>query len=212
MKKTIFALCVCTCVLLSGCSGVSQEEYNSLKEQNSDLNSHIIELELENRRLESDNADLQAENGDLKSWKYYYEHNDKTEEAAQDTAEAAPSVVYEDEFISLSYCGIGTGASFPFADKQCIIFEVDNKTETTFEFSSISLALDGQDIGYATCYSKITAKSNGKIYVVADEQSNTIGKHPKEISGSMAVKDLLDMDIFGKNEWWHIISFSEIAL
>ena len=47
MKKTIFALCVCTCVLLSGCSGVSQEEYNSLKEQNSDLNSHIIELELE---------------------------------------------------------------------------------------------------------------------------------------------------------------------
>ena len=141
-----------------------------------------------------------------------YEHKDKTEEATQDTAEAILSVVYEDDFISLSYCGIGTGASFPFADKQCVIFEVDNKTETTFEFSSISLALDGQDIGYAACYSKITAKSKGKIYVVADEQSNIIGKHPKEISGSMAVKDLLDADVFGEDEWWHTISFSEIAL
>lgn len=212
MKKTIFALCLCTCVLISGCSGVSQEEYNSLKEQNSDLSNKAFELEIENNRLQSENADLQAENGELSRWKYYYEHKDKTEEATQDTAEAVPSVVYEDEFISLSYCGIGTGASFPFADKQCVIFEVDNKTETTFEFSSISLALDGQDIGYAACYSKITAKSKGKIYVVADEQSNIIGKHPKEISGSMAVKDLLDADVFGEDEWWHTISFSEIAL
>lgn len=212
MKKTISALCLCTCMLLSGCSGVSQEEYNSLKEQNSDLSNKAFELEIENNRLQSENADLQAENGELSRWKYYYEHKDKTEETAQDTAEAIPSAVYEDEFISLSYCGIGTGASFPFADKQCVIFEVDNKTDTTFEFSSISIALDGHDIGYALCYSKITPKSKGNIYVIADEQSNITGKRPKEISGSMAVKDLLDMDVFGKDEWWHIISFSEIAI
>lgn len=213
MKKMILALGLCACALLfSGCSGVSQEEYNSLKEKNSDLNYRVHELEAENRRLESENADLQAENGDLGRWKYYYEHKNETGETAQNTSEATPSVVYEDEFMSLSYYGIGAGASFPFADKQCVIFEVNNKTETTFEFSSISLSFDGQDIGYATCYSKITPKSKGKIYVVVDKQSNIIGIHPKEISGSMAVQDSLDMDVFGEDEWWHIISFSEIAL
>ena len=135
-----------------------------------------------------------------------------SESVKSNTTTETSSPVYDDEYLSLKYVGIGIGASYPFRDKQCVIFEVDNKTETTFEFSSISLALDGQDIGYALCYSKITPKSKGKIYVIADEQSNIIGKHPKEISGSMAVKDFLDMDVFGEDEWWHMISFSEIAL
>lgn len=39
MKKTIFALCLCTCVLISGCSGVSQEEYDSAVSLNSELES-----------------------------------------------------------------------------------------------------------------------------------------------------------------------------
>lgn len=135
-----------------------------------------------------------------------------SESVKSNTTTETSSPVYDDEYLSLKYVGIGTGASYPFRDKQCVIFEVDNKTETTFEFSSISLSFDGQDIGYATCYSKITPKSKGKIYVVVDKQSNIIGIHPKEISGSMAVQDSLDMDVFGEDEWWHIISFSEIAL
>lgn len=45
MKKTIFALCLCTCVLLSGCSGTSREEYDSLAFSNS-------QMELENQALE----------------------------------------------------------------------------------------------------------------------------------------------------------------
>lgn len=45
MKKTIFALCLCTCVLLSGCSGVSREEYNSLASSNSQMESENQALE-----------------------------------------------------------------------------------------------------------------------------------------------------------------------
>lgn len=45
MKKTIFALCLCTCVLLSGCSGVSREEYDSLASSNSQMESENQALE-----------------------------------------------------------------------------------------------------------------------------------------------------------------------
>lgn len=44
MKKTFFVLCLCTCVLLSGCSGVSREEYDSLASSNS-------QMETENQAL-----------------------------------------------------------------------------------------------------------------------------------------------------------------
>lgn len=219
MKQTIRSICILVVsvaitagVMLVIMQNALVNQNNAHIEETTGLENQVETLKALNSKLETENAELKAENSELNSWKYNYELSDKTEETAQDTAETVPSAVYEDEFISLSYCGIGTGASFPFADKQCVIFEVDNKTDTTFEFSSISIALDGQDIGYALCYSKITPKSKGNIYVIADEQSNITGKRPKEISGSVAVKDLLDMDVFGKDEWWHIISFSEIAI
>lgn len=44
MRKVILALSLCTCVLFSGCSGVSQEEYNSLTSSNS-------QMETENQTL-----------------------------------------------------------------------------------------------------------------------------------------------------------------
>lgn len=133
--------------------------------------------------------------------------------SSDETAESlTPRAVYDDEYISLAYVGIGRGASFPFADKQCVIFEVENKTKTTFEFSSIALALDGKDIGYAVCYSKISAKSTGQIYVVAENQSSIAGVNPSIITGSMAVQDTLDIGTFGENNWWHKISFTDIQI
>lgn len=53
MKKSIFAVTICSCLLLSGCSGVSQEEYSSMLSANS--------------KLEADNTDLQNEYSDLES-------------------------------------------------------------------------------------------------------------------------------------------------
>ena len=56
MKK-IFSIILCATVFLStGCSGVSQEEYNSLVEENSNLNSEIDQLKEKLKDLESGTA------------------------------------------------------------------------------------------------------------------------------------------------------------
>lgn len=47
MRKTIFPLCLCICVLLSGCSGVSQEEYSSLVLENEQLRAANSRLEVD---------------------------------------------------------------------------------------------------------------------------------------------------------------------
>lgn len=56
MKK-IFSIILCAAVFLStGCSRVSQEEYNSLVEENSNLNSEIDQLKEKLKDLESGTA------------------------------------------------------------------------------------------------------------------------------------------------------------
>lgn len=45
MKKTIFAIALSSCLLMSGCSGVSQEEYDSMVSANSQLESEKQALE-----------------------------------------------------------------------------------------------------------------------------------------------------------------------
>lgn len=53
MKK-IFSIILCAAVVLTtGCSGVSQEEYNSLAEKNSSLSSSNSRLQSENEELKS---------------------------------------------------------------------------------------------------------------------------------------------------------------
>lgn len=67
MKKAIFAAALAAIVLLSGCSGVSQENYNSLVTENESIKSENSKLESENSSLKSENASLQEENSSLKS-------------------------------------------------------------------------------------------------------------------------------------------------
>lgn len=88
MKKTVFALCVCVCVLLSGCSGVSQEaynsaislyseleskqevleeSYNSVSKDYDELKNKYDELSSDNEKLKQDNEVLKKENESLNS-------------------------------------------------------------------------------------------------------------------------------------------------
>ncbi len=113
MKKTIFALCLCTCVLLSGCSGVSQEEYDSAVSLNSELESKREEwedsyneaskkiddlkekydkLSDDAEKLKQDNKELKEENESLNSRVSELENNSQepvseNEETSYDKSE-----------------------------------------------------------------------------------------------------------------------------
>lgn len=72
MKKTLAAAALAVSLLLSGCSGVSQEDYNSLleentrlQEENSNLETHINELNSQNQALTSENDDISLRNESL---------------------------------------------------------------------------------------------------------------------------------------------------
>ncbi len=69
MKKSVLAMVLAASLFLTGCSGISQEEYNSLLEENvrlqeekSNLETHIDELNSHNQSLNSENDDITAKN------------------------------------------------------------------------------------------------------------------------------------------------------
>ena len=62
MKKPVLAAALAGVMLFSGCSGVSQDEYNSLLEANSQLTSQNEELSSKLNRQLSNNTSLSEEN------------------------------------------------------------------------------------------------------------------------------------------------------
>lgn len=66
MKKTIFALCLCTCVLLSGCSGVSREDFDSLNSTNTELEQANESLNANYKSLSDKYDELTSKNEELK--------------------------------------------------------------------------------------------------------------------------------------------------
>lgn len=65
MKKSIIAAALAGVMLLTGCSGVSEESYNSVVAENEKLKSEKSALESEKTKATSENADLQAKVADL---------------------------------------------------------------------------------------------------------------------------------------------------
>ena len=61
LMKKIFSIILCAAVvLISGCSGVSQEEYNSLVEENSNLTSENDQLKEELEKIKTDKANVDS--------------------------------------------------------------------------------------------------------------------------------------------------------
>ena len=121
--------------------------------------------------------------------------------------------IYEDEYVKISYIGFGKGASYPFENRQCLILMVDNKTDTMFEFLPKSLSLDGVEVGELVCYNSISPHSNGKIFLIKTNNPSTFeNTSPSKITGVIAIKDSLDIGIWGEDEWWYIVSFVDVDL
>lgn len=57
MKKSVLAAALAAVVMLSGCSGVSQENYNSLVEENSRLQSENSNLKETNNNSEDNDGE-----------------------------------------------------------------------------------------------------------------------------------------------------------
>lgn len=64
MKKSILAA-LAAVMLLSGCSGVSQDEYNSLLEEKARLETENSSLQSTNSKLESEKSKATSENAEL---------------------------------------------------------------------------------------------------------------------------------------------------
>lgn len=65
MKKTVMAAVIAGVMLLSGCSGVSQDEYNSLVEEKVRLEADNSSLQSDNSKLESEKSKATSENAEL---------------------------------------------------------------------------------------------------------------------------------------------------
>lgn len=122
--------------------------------------------------------------------------------------------IYEDEYVKISYIGFGKGASYPFENRQCLILMVENKTDTVFDILPRSISLDGIDVGKLSCYESVSAHSKGKIYLLKmkDTDNEFENTTPSRITGAIAIKDLLDIGIWGEDEWWYIVSFVDVDL
>lgn len=99
MKK-IFSIILCAAVvLISGCSGVSQEEYNSLMEENSKLNSENNELKSKYDTLVSDTEDFRKLSEDEKAAELARAEKDRieAEDAQRQAQEEADRLAAERE-------------------------------------------------------------------------------------------------------------------
>ncbi len=65
MKKSVLAGMLAAVMLLSGCSGVSQDEYNSLLEEKARLETENSSLQSTNSKLESEKSKATSENTEL---------------------------------------------------------------------------------------------------------------------------------------------------
>lgn len=65
MKKSILTAILAGVMLLSGCSGVSEESYNSVVAENTKLQSEKSSLESEKSKIEGENSELQSKIAEL---------------------------------------------------------------------------------------------------------------------------------------------------
>ena len=100
MKKVILSTVLAAVMFVSGCSsGVSQESYNSVVEENSKLQSEKSSAERENSLLKSEKSSLENENISLKSENIELkEENRKLQEDFKDNTQTTIADEHNDNF------------------------------------------------------------------------------------------------------------------
>ena len=219
MKKIvgIIAAFSAATLLLAGCSSKETDEQlaslvtanSSLKRQNESCRRENTSLASENAELWSKNISLQAENDKLKSEISRY--NDLQNSNKSNEKEEKAVKIYEDEYITAYFEGIGECAEF--LNRESIVFVMENKTNIALTFFSVCVALDGVDVGDLTNYSSVSPKSTGKVHFIKydKENSNFANKTPSLVSGCILVRDMNDTGELGGDTQYEF-SFSNIEL
>lgn len=241
MVRKVVILLVAS-LLLTGCSSISQEEYNSLTSENTELQEKInlindintalsskkTEIEEDNKKLKEENSILTSENQKLQSelddlhenatgWLEYSQTQkaaaqaqaeaDKTnaeaekveaelrlktanEQLSQAEAEEQRKItegttIYEDEFVKINYLDIQK--EYNYSTSCCVVFLVENKTNSVVIFQSDCLSINGMDLGYISMSDRVSPQSKGKIY--AQPRENINGITVNSISGEISVID-----------------------
>lgn len=231
MKKVFLSAILAAVLLVSGCSsGVSQESYNSvveensrLLEQNKNLNNSKDDLSSENEKLNSQNKELLNQLEQLQQetagWVKLNDTEKQIKQAEaeiklKDTVQTLTEIekeekrrltegtkVYEDNYITVNFWGIGKCPEF--SNKESIIFLVENKTEIPLTFFSDCVSLDAIDVGHLTNYDSVSPKSKGKIYFIKYDDTNPDfdNKNPSFVSGSLLVRDMNNTGVLGKVQY-----------
>lgn len=131
----------------------------------------------------------------------------------------------EDEYASIKYVGIDTYPGTFHSAPLYVIFEIENKTDTTFEFDEISLTFNHETIAdnagihssglkfdNLTTSDKVPPHSTCKVCFLPDGEDSIFGIEPYSISGQILIKDSDELWIWGVNNWYHVLGFWEADL
>lgn len=131
----------------------------------------------------------------------------------------------EDEYVSIKYVGIDTYPGTFQSAPLYVIFEIENKTNTTFEFDKISLTFNHETIADNTgihsiglkldnlaTSDKVPPHSTRKVCFLPDGEDSISGLEPCSVSGQIVIKDSDELWIWGVNKWYHVLGFWEADL
>lgn len=216
MKKQFIAAALAGTLLLSGCSGVSQESYNSvvaeneqLKSENSSLKSANTSLSEQNKENESFIETQKQEISDLN--KKIQQQNDKSMETSEPIVPKYTKV-YSDNFVTVSFCGIEKSAEW--SNRESVTFLVENKTNVALTFCPVCVSLDKIDVGKLMNYDSISPQSKGKIYFPKEydsENPNFDNKTPSIVSGTLLVVDENNTGTLGESRQYEF-SFANVEI
>ena len=199
MRKNFIGIAlVVTLMLLSvscgnGSSGVTQDEFDTLKAQYDSLKNDYDALQGEYTSVTNELENTKAQVETLQS--QIEETNN-----SQSIPSSVDVFVYDDDYVEIRFSGCELDR-----DDQQLAFTVSNKTDCELTFQSGTMAIDGFSLGYVSGSDSIAAQSKGKIRFETKEEFPTMA--PSTISGTISVID------FGKTLWSsqsYEVSFSNL--
>ena len=169
MKRHFIALAAAACLMLTGCSsGVSQEEYDSLSSDYIELKAKYDSLSRDYETIQNEYNTKREEYIDLHTEyiKLLAQNHSASNNSIEKNNDYSETIIFDDDYVTVSYLGFGKGADYPFENRQCLILSVENKTDAKFDFSPQSLSLDGIEVGKLVCYDSVSPHSKGKIFLL----------------------------------------------